>query len=966
MLLGCLLALNRVIFTIKDHENRLVAQAITNSIMITDDHKTHAAPTSSSSGHNPNIAENAQLPGDRTFTPVRGFNVSAGPSFGHAPFRLSQSTNDLQGLRHNFDPLFGQAPPNVLPPSQMVSQTTSGTMTPRNLSRQASPSGMSGPSTKKRKASGPGKVPTGLAMTKLETADGHPTPRFPMAAPANLASAANTLPYATHNHVPAVAQAERSYGATSIPPQCQTGPPTPNSGDLGYFTQAQRSQSMENLPLQQIFSAPSSAHPSRAPSPTSASRIHANANALQQSPAQMAQAVANSFYGVPVALNPHRPPTIHKLIPSEGPRAGGIEVTCLGSGFCQGLEVMFGDAQATTTTYWGDASLVCLLPPAAQAGCVPVTFKHQRVPQLHMQQFSAALVPKQQIQFKYLDDDEQQLLKLALNIVGHKMTGRMEDAGDVARRIVSSTPTTWVGGSTQGNGQHRQASALDASLLGSMNLETALLACLDVIDQDDSPFLPRFNLRRPTGHALMHFAASLGLGRFIAGLLARGANPDVRDKGGYSPMHYASLHNHPQIVRRLRLAGGDPTMRSLRGYTPGDLAASNEVLEATRSVEYHRRSHSTGLDLAKSRGSSTTSLRSLWEPPSPTSGPMLYPDNIDMDSDDVGSDDSDHLHSSDECESKPASPSEYWGRSRGNSRATLQSGLLPVIVEPTPGYLSPSAAMTAWRDQIGAQIQHFQQSVHFALPNLQIPALPPMPNLPDYQAYPMVRRISSLVPHRGSPRPPTSSDTANDGAREGDYGWWELLTGTPSSPPAYEEIYPGVSKGDLNTKKSSAVQAAAEASLDQKCSELFDAAGGESGPSSMTEPGQRRASTVSLGQQQEQLRLAHAKRVKKLRSDRNLFFVWVSSLPISRDWKGFLIRVAADPTTGPGRRRHAEESRPASLACCCRRRHVSAESVSGAGCCGLVVDSSRTLGSLVLCKCCWASSRPVALYVGLD
>jgi len=34
-----------VIFTIKDHQDRLIAQEITHSIMITDDHKTHNLPT---------------------------------------------------------------------------------------------------------------------------------------------------------------------------------------------------------------------------------------------------------------------------------------------------------------------------------------------------------------------------------------------------------------------------------------------------------------------------------------------------------------------------------------------------------------------------------------------------------------------------------------------------------------------------------------------------------------------------------------------------------------------------------------------------------------------------------------------------------------------------------------------------------------------------------------------------------
>ena len=853
-----------------------MAQAITTSIMITDDHKTHAPP-STSSHHASNSADCAQIPGVGSFTAARGFNMAPGSSFGSGPFRLSHSTTDLQGLQHDFNPLYAQPPLNSVPPSQIVSQSTSAAVTPRNLSRQASPSGPSGPSTKKRKASGPSKVPTGLAMTKLETPDGHSTPRFTMGAPTSVITAPMVSPY-SQTLGPVIAQTDRPYAAAAVPTPFSTGPPTPNNVDLGYFTPAQRSQSMENLPLQQMFSAANSAHPSRAPSPTSASRIsananaNANANALQQSQAQMAQAVANSLYGVPLALNPHRPPTIHKLIPSEGPRAGGIEVTCLGSGFCQGLEIMFGDSQATTTTYWGDASLVCLLPPAAQAGLVPVTFKHQRLQQMHMQQYAAPLVPKQQIQFKYLDDDEQQLLKLALNIVGHKMTGRMEDAGDVARRIVSSGTNKWVASPTHGSTQHRQASVLDASMLGSMEFEASLLACLDLIDLDDSPFPPRFNLRRPTGHSLLHYAASIGLHRFVAGLLARGANPHVRDKGGYSPMHYASLHNHPHIVRRLRLAGADPTMRSLRGHTPADLAVSSEVLEATRSVDYHSRSRSAGANSPRSRESSATSLKSMWEPPS-TNRSVFSTGKPIMDTDDEEAEHSDEDDSDEEYERQDASSAAYWGPSRRNSRTSAKPGLTPEIIEPNAGFLSPAAAMTAWRDQLSAQIQHLQQNVHWTLPNLPIPALPPLPNLPYSQAYPVVRRISSLVPHRGGSRPSTSPDAVYD--KDGDYGWWELLTGAPSAPPAYDEIYPGPSSNDIDRKTVSTVQALAEASLDQKCAQAFEEA---SGPSIAATDDVKSRPKFTPSEHHEQLRLAHARKVKRIQSDRNLFFIWVSNL----------------------------------------------------------------------------------------
>ncbi len=129
----------------------------------------------------------------------------------------------------------------------------------------------------------------------------------------------------------------------------------------------------------------------------------------------------------------------------------------------------------------------------------------------------------------------------------------------------------------------------------------------------------------------------------------------------------------------------------------------------------------------------------------------------------------------------------------------------------------------------------------------------------------MVRRISNLV---GTNRPAS--------AKEQDYKWWDLFSGTvPAAPPAYEDIFP---QGDIDTKRASAVQAAADTVADNKCAELFDQA-----ESSTT--AQRRSmklETVRIGQkhtitreQQDQLLRAHAEKVKRISRDRNLFFIWV-------------------------------------------------------------------------------------------
>ena len=568
-----------------------------------------------------------------------------------------------------------------------------------------------------------------------------------------------------------------------------------------------------------------------------------NVTAPASQQAQIAQVVANGPYGLPLALNPDRPPTIHKLFPNEGPKAGGIEVICLGSGFCQGLEVMFGDSKATTTTYWGETSLVCLLPPSAFAGVVPVTFKHQHTQQ-QVQTLPAPPIPILQAFFKYVDDDELQIIRTALAVLGHKMTGKMEDVRDLARRIVGDGPSSWGApghSPTEGTGGNQQVNGFNAATFG-IDVEATLLRCLDLIDLDDSPHMPRLNLRRTSGQTMLHLACSLDLHRFVAALLARGANPEPRDKGGFTPMHFAALHNYPQIVRRLILSGADPTVRSLVGLTPSDMATSEEVLRATRRIEHHSRTRS--VDSLRSRNSSATSLRSLWEP---TSTPAL----ADITTHDEDSDADDNEYENEDADA--ANNGAFWMRSRRPSAQFPKSEAAdekdPILELPgitaTAGLASPTAAMTAFRDQLSAQIQHLQQAMHLNLPNL-----PQMPTLPNYQPYlpttPMVRRISNLV---GNNQP--------DNTRKQDYRWWDLFQSTvPAAPPAYDDIFP---QSDVDTKRASAAQAAADTVADNKCAEMFDQA--ES--STMAQKRSMKLETVRIGQkhtitreQQDQLRLA--------------------------------------------------------------------------------------------------------------
>ena len=148
-------------------------------------------------------------------------------------------------------------------------------------------------------------------------------------------------------------------------------------------------------------------------------------------------------------------PKISRLIPAEGPVHGGIEVIMLGENFSPGLEVLFGDVPAASTQAWGANTLMCILPPSPSPGPVVVGFKNL---QMHMGGGVGLQL------FTYLDTSDKALMELALQVVGMKMTGRIDDARSVARRIIAGNGTGDNTGNQQMSPQAPQGSFAQAGL----------------------------------------------------------------------------------------------------------------------------------------------------------------------------------------------------------------------------------------------------------------------------------------------------------------------------------------------------------------------------------------------------------------------------------------------------------------------------------------------------------------------
>lgn len=248
-------------------------------------------------------------------------------------------------------------------------------------------------------------------------------------------------------------------------------------------------------------------------------------------------------------------PIITKIIPAEGPTTGGIEVTILGQDFTQGIVAQFGEVAAIPTECYSPSTLVCILPPSPTPGPVFVTLRNRFGRPL----MDALRVEQQQL-FTYVNTTDRALMELALQIMGFKMLGKLEDARNVAAMIIGSNHS----GSTPAQ-----------DVTSGSGLENTLLRVLDVIDTDTSPHPARLGQRAKTGHTMLHFAAMAGMRRLVAALLVRGVNPAIKDRAGFTALHYATWLGRSKVVQRL-LSSGDNggllTMKTLEGKTPEDLA----------------------------------------------------------------------------------------------------------------------------------------------------------------------------------------------------------------------------------------------------------------------------------------------------------------------------------------------------------------------------------------------------------
>jgi hypothetical protein len=188
-------------------------------------------------------------------------------------------------------------------------------------------------------------------------------------------------------------------------------------------------------------------------------------------------------------------------------------------------------------------------------------------------------------------------MELALQVVGLKMTGKLEDAKSVAMRIVGPTNEDTPNESGTPNAMQLAADSISLGLRSALHhmstssgLEKMVIDLLSLLDvRIDTP--SRVSLAKAMEHksnggqSLLHFAAFLDYPALVSFLIEHEADKDARDHNGYTALHFTSLIGAQGCAAILLRAGADMEIVNVEGKTAQELAKFNFAdLQAEDSV----------------------------------------------------------------------------------------------------------------------------------------------------------------------------------------------------------------------------------------------------------------------------------------------------------------------------------------------------------------------------------------------
>ena len=564
-----------IIFTVKDQLGKVLTQGLSNPIKVVNQKprppksdRQATAPVTPS-GVSPTGFGGIQVP--YAFPgPIRQHHHFSAPN-------LQEVASRDYGQWSHTDPL---SPPYT---------PTQGTLTPDVRSRPASPSYERGSTTKRRRpndtsATSHHRNNSSISFASLQrhasNAQGY-LPNFSTPI-ANVQERHGVISGQHDNAIPA--------NSTALPYRSHfdnlssSGIPIPHANYSQFPNHAEWGPRNHYQPATSPYSATIQSNAAPSSSPQSSTPSHHGQSGPQR---------GNSLTGPQSVTSPisnHPSIRAFKCQPNQGEIAGGNFIEIYGQGFFQEIDtILFGTLKAQDVHVIDSTRLICKPPPAIAPQSVPVTIDHEGA--------------RSDAIYTYIDNTVRNENWLMFLIHNQKANGNIFGAANGTNAVLPAANAY----------PDPNFAFIQSSGYSMEEIEASLMDTLELIDMDDSPHVADFDLQGPGGQGLLHLAAFKGQYRLTSGLLARGANPDLRDLNGMTPMHLASMQKHSKIVRKLRACGADPGLRSLAGHMPVDMAPDREILRLFEELENQLPSSRCPTPLSVSRRGSAASRQSSRE-----------------------------------------------------------------------------------------------------------------------------------------------------------------------------------------------------------------------------------------------------------------------------------------------------------------------------------------------------------------
>lgn len=171
-------------------------------------------------------------------------------------------------------------------------------------------------------------------------------------------------------------------------------------------------------------------------------------------------------------------------------------------------------------------------------------------------------------------------MELALQVVGLKMTGKIEDAKDIAMRIVGTTSSSAQNTSTSVNEMISLANGIlpnsrrVLSRQGDAELEMTIIESLSCLDSHSDVELSSspVELRSKTGQTLLHLACLLNFPSLAEFLIQREIDINAQDINGCTALHFAFIGAAECCARVVVNAGADVAVVDKMGRAISEVA----------------------------------------------------------------------------------------------------------------------------------------------------------------------------------------------------------------------------------------------------------------------------------------------------------------------------------------------------------------------------------------------------------